>query len=114
MSSYELTFARPYTELHPYYKSLIRCFRKHEFCLLEAEALLDPTFNNDHQLEAFRCAVREHCNETDRELIIDEQTDPPNVIFQLAPKGHTGSLPEVWSKEDEAVSAALGNKRLIN
>ena len=111
MSEHELTFRLPYTELHPYYKSLIQCFRKHEFCMLEFEALLDPTFNNDHQLEAFRCAIREHSNETGRNVIIDEETAAPNIIFELAPFGHPGSMPEIWTGEDEKVSAAFNGPK---
>ena len=118
MSSFELTFRLPYTELHPHYKSLVSCFRNHGFCILECEALLDPTFNNDHQLEAFRCAIREHCNEEDRELIIEETVDKdgmPIIIFELAPKGHTGTLPEIWDEKDElAAMAVQGKKSNIN
>ena len=113
MTAFELTFRLPYTELHPYYKSLIKCFRKHDFCLLDHEALLDPTFNTDHQLEAFRCAIREHCNDTDRELIVDDTTDPPNIIFELAPKGHQGSVPEIWDAKDEAASMVTSGQKFL-
>ncbi len=81
--------------------------------MLEHEALLDPTFNNDHQLEAFRCAIRDHCNDTDRELIVDEVTAAPNILFQLAPKGHTGTLPEIWDEKDEAAAAVTSGRKVI-
>jgi len=110
MTGHELTFKQPYTELHPYYKDLVRCFRKHEFCILDFEALLDPTFNNDHQIEAFRCAIREASNEKDRNVIVDDTVMQPNIIFELAPKGHPGSLPEVWSQEDEMVAVAVNGQ----
>lgn len=108
---YELTFQLPYTELHPYYKKLIQFMRKHNWCMLDAEALEDPIFNSAHQIEAFRCAVREMSNERDREVIIDEVTAAPNILFELAEKGRAGSLPEVWDEKDEAVANALAGEK---
>ena len=115
MTAYELTFRRPELELHPEYKNMLRTFKKIGFVLMDAEMLMDPTFNSAHQLEAWRCALREVCNEEDRELIIDSDTMPlrelgpgiydRDVIFQLAPKGHPGSMPEDWYEETkDAVS----------
>lgn len=105
MSAYELTFALPFTELNPTYKDKVRCFRKHGFCIVEFECMTDELLSSAHQLEAFRCAIREHCNDADRELIIDEDTMAPNIIFELAPQGHAGSLPEEWTLEDTIKSA---------
>lgn len=111
---HESTFYLPFTELHPYYKQLIQFMRKHNWCMLDFEALLDPTFNNDKQLEAFRCTVRELSSERDREVIIDEQTAQPNILFELAPKGQSGTMAEIWDDQDEAVMQAIsGQKSLI-
>ncbi|MGI9451956.1 MAG: hypothetical protein ACR2QH_15140 [Geminicoccaceae bacterium] len=126
MSGYQPTFYLPYTELHPYYKKLIQFMRKYNFCILDAEALLDPTFNTDHQLEAFRCAVRELSNERGRNVIIDDSSMEArirpdgivlqDIIFQLADSAEDpGSLPEVWDQKDEAVANALaGQKKLLH
>lgn len=111
MAGYELTFKRPELELHPEYKRLLRWFKNHDFCIMDAEMLLDPTFNSAHQLEAFRCAIREVCNERDRNLIIDDKSTKlreiapgvivSDIIYQLAPKGHPGTVPEDWYKETQ-------------
>lgn len=111
MPGYELTFKLPFTELCPYYKDKIRYFRKLEFCVIDFDALCDPQLTDAKQLEAFRCAIREHCNETGREIIVDSDSMPDgSIIIELAPKGHKGSVPEMWTLEDD-IAAAIGNPR---
>lgn len=112
MPAYELTFKLPFTELNDTYKDKVRCFRNHGFCIVELECMLDPVLTSAHQLEAFRCAIREHCNEQDRELIIDEDTMAPNIIFELAPHGHKGTQAEEWSIDDEIASALAKQAKL--
>ena len=109
MADYELTFKLPVTELCGYYKEKVRYFRKLGFCVIEFEALLDPQLTDAKQMEAFRCAIREVCNEEDRELIVDDVSSKDgSIIFELAPKGNIGSVPEQWSAEDE-IAAAIAN-----
>ena len=85
--------------------------------------LLDPTFNSAHQLEAFRCGVREICNELDRELIVDTEAMPArmtpegivlqDVVFEIAPQGHPGSMPDEWRTQDDAAAGVNDKPKFI-
>lgn len=96
MSKMEPTFRRPDTEMHPYFKGLVRALKKHGFCIVDFECLFDETLRTDKQLEAFRTACRMVSSEKNRELIIDDTTASPNIIVEIAPHGHPGTVPEAW------------------
>jgi len=95
-------FNRPETQLPAYWKSKCQDLRKFNFCLIEDEAIRGiskPNVDVAAILQLFQEACRHISNEKDQELIIDQHAKPPDMLIALAPKGHTGTLPETYVED---------------
>lgn len=102
MSNDHFMFVRPETQLPPYFKDLCNDLRKHGFCRVHDEAMMEiskPDVNVGALLQQFQEAMRWISIEMDQNLLIDGNVMAPDILIALAPKNHPGTLPEVY-KED--------------
>ena len=97
MKSFQPQFVRPRTQLNPDLRECVRDLDTKGFCIVPDELIQTNRFNHD-QLEMFRECCRLVSIEHDRNLIIDDDIAPPNLVIGLVDhEPDPGTLPESYS-----------------
>lgn len=98
-------FRRPTARLHPYLKECVRDLKKHGFCVVAGDLIIDKHIASGVQMEMFREACRSVSNETGQNLLVDPHAlerpgDWPwkgkagDLLVALLPPGMEGTLPD--------------------
>ncbi len=91
---------RPGAQLYTYLRNVAADLYNHGFGIIDwrylAELETDPAVG--YQMELFRQACRVISDDKDQNLIIDDQNSD-HVIVCLAPRGHLGSIPDIYHDE---------------